>query len=122
MNTELKSYITKDNKRIGLVVAKKVMVDGKLSLAKIGWSVINPTSDDVFDKELAHKIAYGRIEKGSDVIIPQHVLPHMEAMGDRAVKYFKCDGVWFSGLVIRDMDKYWESLNSSKREAKAVAK
>jgi len=53
----------------------------------IGWSAVHPR--DKFDKELALRIARGRIENGCNTNPPRHVLNSMERFQNRAERYFR---------------------------------
>lgn len=54
----------------------------------IGWSAVSPR--DTFDKELALRIARGRIEAGRvSAERPSHVEAMIHKFHDRAVRYFR---------------------------------
>ena len=76
----------RDGQPRGLVVA--TVIDDKI---RLGWSYTNTKAGDRFNKEKAHKIAFGRAEHrwGSCVNMPHLVKKVYEKMTDRAVRYFK---------------------------------
>lgn len=53
----------------------------------IGWSAVHPR--DRFDKELALRIARGRIENGCNSTPPRHVQSSMGRFQNRAERYFR---------------------------------
>jgi hypothetical protein len=76
---EIFEYIRNRNGQpIGLVLAQN---EG------IGWSALNPR--DRFDKELALRIARGRIQNGYSEEPPRHVQAKMTLFSKRAERYFK---------------------------------
>lgn len=53
----------------------------------IGWSALNPR--DKFDKELALRIARGRIQNGCNSNPPSYVKSSMGRFRNRAQRYFR---------------------------------
>jgi len=86
MNTKLVNIVRdrKGNPR-GYVVASKLN-NGKVGL---GWSYANFKAGDRFNKHLGKLIAENRAITGTDKFVPRDVMPVIERMANRAVKYFK---------------------------------
>lgn len=79
---------------IGCVVARRVRTRNFLtgrftSGIAIGWSKVNISAGDEFDKERAVDIARGRAIVGSSPAMPRQVTPVYNNMFIRATAYFK---------------------------------
>lgn len=83
---------------IGCVLARRVKVrntKGRFESAiSIGWSKVNSTAGDEFDKEKAMEIARGRAITGSAPSLPRQLERAYNNMCDRASAYFK--GVYWA--------------------------
>lgn len=79
---------------IGCVVARRVRTRNYLtgqftSGISIGWSKVNVSAGDEFDKEKAVEIARGRAIVGSSPAVPRQIIPIYNKMVERASSYFK---------------------------------
>ena len=79
---------------IGCVVARRVrtrnFLTGRFSSGiAIGWSKVNTSAGDEFNKKTAVEIARGRAIVGSSPSIPRQVIPVYNGMVERASAYFK---------------------------------
>lgn len=70
----------------GLVIANKV--DGKV---RIAWSYTS--NKDVFDRNVAWKVALARLEGGTNKVAPKCVQKVIEEMTARCTRYFKDSGL-----------------------------
>jgi hypothetical protein len=76
---EIFEYVRNRNGQpIGMVLAQN---EG------IGWSALHPR--DMFDKEIAFRIARGRAQNGSNATVPRHVQAKLTLFVKRAERYFK---------------------------------
>ena len=84
MTQQLIQYVrNKQSQPIGVVIAEKISETN----FDVGWSLC--CKKDKFNKEVAFKIAAGRLRKGSNVPIPHKVEPYVNHMIERGAKYFK---------------------------------
>lgn len=79
---------------IGCVLARRVRVrdadTGQFkSVIGIGWSKVNVSAGDTFDKDRAVQIARGRAIHGNEPAIPRKLMKPHERMADRAERYFQ---------------------------------
>ncbi len=79
---------------VGCVLARRVRgrncYTGKFeSRISLGWSKVNVSAGDSFDKERAVDIARGRAIVGASPKMPRKIAPSFERMEDRAARYFQ---------------------------------
>lgn len=93
INNNLIQFV-RDNKGNpkGVVVAS--LIDGNV---RIGWSLTNESSGDTFDKDMGMRIAIGRINVGSNAIVPIAVNKIIQSLVGRSKKYFKTDKIIIVG-------------------------
>ena len=79
---------------VGVMVAKKIDVDGKDTVI-VGVSKVNERDGDVFNARLGENVAECRINdqsQGKEVIMPTSLHKDVEKFVDRCKRYFKgCD-------------------------------
>lgn len=79
---------------IGCVIARRVRgrnsYTGKFeSRISLGWSKVNASAGDSFNKNLALKIARGRAIAGNSPEMPHKIFVAYDRMIERAARYFK---------------------------------
>lgn len=79
---------------IGCVIARRVrgrnIHTGKFEpRISLGWSKVNRSKGDKFDKERAIDIARGRAIVGNSPEMPRKIAPAYERMEERAARYFQ---------------------------------
>lgn len=79
---------------IGCVVARRVRCRNSYTgrfepRISLGWSKVNRTAGDEFDKDMAVAIARARAIVGSAPSMPFKIAPVFERMEERAARYFQ---------------------------------
>lgn len=79
---------------IGCVLARRVRGRNQLTgqfepRISLGWSKVNISAGDVFDKERAVNIARGRAIVGNSPEMPRKIASAYERMEERALRYFQ---------------------------------
>lgn len=86
MQNEIYQYVMRrrgrTTKRIGVIAARN-----DNGIIRIGWSQCNEDAGDVFDAE--NGLAWARSRMICPETIPPHMAREVEAMKERAVRYFK---------------------------------
>jgi hypothetical protein len=87
-NQILCEYVrNRNNEPVGCVVA--MLYPGNPVIA-LGWSRCKTKAGDVFNKEMAKRIAMGRLIRPSvPSVIPHDISKALEKMEKRALRYFK---------------------------------
>lgn len=104
METTIIRYLHKNNRRNGLLMAKKIEELGVLNKTLeigvfIGWSVCH-TPEDLFDKKEALRLAEERIRKHlRKRVIPNKIHRDIQFFVERAKKYFKTDKIFIASSL-----------------------
>lgn len=77
---------------IGVLAAKPMPTNP--DLVHIGWSKVNSSAGDRFDKKRGVEIALSRSEKGSVAPVPDSILNDYLYFVDRCRRYFKDKQIW----------------------------
>lgn len=96
-NTLTEYVLDRKNQRAGLVVATL----DKYGNVTIGWSKLNKSAGDKFNRDMALRIAIHRALSGSNTAVPNAIQPSIDKMRSRAKRYFKMSPAKYIGVSFR---------------------
>jgi hypothetical protein len=87
-NTLIQFARNKKGERVGVVVA--TLINNNI---RFGWSKVNLSMGDKFDRQRSLEIAVGRAVSGTKEALPSSLVSVMENVVERSFRYFKGAGV-----------------------------